>query len=70
MHNLNRHSWYLDQCLQFQIIPATLMVQPPKNIAATQTNIQNEYQNEYQNATSSASMRFILITSNDAKLDG
>ena len=45
MHNLNRHSWYLDQCLQFQIIPATLMFQPPKNIAATQTNIQNEYQN-------------------------
>ena len=66
MHNLNRHSWYLDQCLQFQIIPATLMVQPPKNIAATQTNIQNEY----QNAASSASMRFLLITSSDAKLDG
>ena len=66
MHNLNRHSWYLDQCLQFQIIPATLMVQPPKNIAATQTNIQNEY----QNAASSASMRFLLITSNDAKLEG
>ena len=54
----------MDQCLQFQII--TLMVQPPKNIAATQTNIQNEY----QNAASSASMRFLLINSNDAKLDG
>ena len=64
MHNSNKHSWYLDQCLQFQI--ATLMVQPPKNIAATQTNIQNEY----QNAARSASMKFLLITSNDAKIDG
>ena len=26
--------------------------------------------NEYQNAASSASMRFLLITSNDAKFDG
>ena len=44
------------------------MVQPPKNIAATQTNIQNEYQNA---ASTSASMGFLLvITSNDAKLDG